>query len=136
MRKCPKNVLVCILASKNIIFVIPNKKMDVGFTIASILSILCLRLCSYWHALLYHDFRARFYKIGRSKSDKCRYGCNCTEDFTHVLFHCKTVVDERRALNSACISNSVTFDLKNIMTLPCLQIPMERLLLSFFTTKA
>ena len=52
MRKCPKNVLVCILASKSIILVIPNKQMDVGFTIASILSILCLRLCSYWHGPL------------------------------------------------------------------------------------
>ena len=81
-------------------------------------------------------FRARLYKIGRSKSDKCRYGCNCTEDFNHVLLHCKSVVDERKDLNIACISNSVPFDLKNIMTLPCLQIPTERLLLSFFTTKA
>ena len=52
MRKCPQNVLGCILASKNIILVIPNKKMDVGFTIASILCILCLRLCSYWYAFV------------------------------------------------------------------------------------
>ena len=78
----------------------------------------------------------RLYKIGRSKSDRCCYGCDCTKDFNHVLLNGKSVVDERKDLNIACISNSVPFDLKNIMTLPCLQIPTERLLLSFFTTKA
>ena len=43
-------------------------------------------------------FRTWLYKIKRSKSKLCRYGCNCQEDFSHVLFFCASVIDERKAL--------------------------------------
>ena len=61
MRKCLKKVLGCSLESKNIILMFPNKKMDVGLTIASILSILCLRLYSYWHDPFF-DFSSRAWR--------------------------------------------------------------------------
>ena len=81
-------------------------------------------------------FRTWLYKIKRSKSKLCRYGCNCQEDFSHVLFFCASVIDERKALKACCTTNDVPFDLKTIMTLPTSQLVVERLLASFFSRKA
>ena len=81
-------------------------------------------------------FRSWLYKIKRSKSKLCRYGCNCQEDFSHALFFCASVADERKALHLCCTTNDVPFDLKTIMTLPILQFAVERLLSSFFSLKA
>ena len=62
------------MTSKNIILSIPDKKMDVGFTIASISPILSLRLYSYWHEFVFCCFLTLNYLDGfvlkKSKNHK------------------------------------------------------------------
>ena len=77
-------------------------------------------------------FRAWLYKIKRSKSEMCRHGCGVREDASHAIFDCPHVADERDALRLLCINNKIDFNLKNTLSLPCLQIKIERLLLTFF----
>ena len=76
-------------------------------------------------------FRVWLYKIRRSKSEMCRHGCCMREDSDHAVFHCPFVAGERADLRHLCIINKVEFTLMNLLTLPCLQINMERLLLKF-----
>ena len=78
-------------------------------------------------------FRSWLYKIKRAKNEKCRFGCHCVEDFDHVLFNCKAIQPERKALKDVCYETKIDFNLINIMTQPSLQFPVERLLLAFFT---
>ena len=77
-------------------------------------------------------FRSWLYKIKRAKSEMCRFGCHCTEDANHVLFHCKYINSERQVLKNLCLTENLDFTLINIMTHPSLQISTEQLLLAFF----
>ena len=79
-------------------------------------------------------FRRWLYKISRSESELCRFGCLCKEDADHVLFHCPQINSERCTIQNICSKNDIIFDLKNLMTHQSLQLPVERLLISFLSS--
>ena len=79
-------------------------------------------------------FRAWLYKIKRTKSQLCRYGCHCIENADHVLFSCPHVNIERLVLKDLCLKNNLSFNLITLMTHYSLQFAMEQLLLSFLTS--
>ena len=76
-------------------------------------------------------FRSWLYKIKRVESARCRHGCHCDETPYHVLFDCHFVNSDRMIIQTLCRNDSIDFNLQNLMTLPCLQMPVERLLLTF-----
>ena len=96
--------------------------------------------CRFSH-VMYHclavnraPFRRWLYKIGRYDSEFCRFGCLCEEDADHVLFQCPQIDSERRIVRDICLKNDINFDLKNLLTHSSLQMPVERLLLSFLSS--
>ena len=49
----------------------------------------------------------------------------------YVLFDCHFVNSDRMIIQTICRDDNIGFNLQNLMTLPCLQLPVERLLLTF-----
>ena len=95
--------------------------------------------CRFSH-VLYHcaavnraPLRRWLYKIGRAKSELCRYGCAAIEDIDHVFNDCPHVRDERNKLRLLCDTNNHCFSIPNILTHPCLQFAAEKLLLAFIS---
>ena len=88
--------------------------------------------------VLYHcaalnraPLRRWLYKIGRAKSELCRYGCEAVEDIDHVINDCPHVCDERCYIRKLCDNKTQCFSVINILTDPCLQFATEKLLLAF-----
>ena len=80
-------------------------------------------------------FRSWLYKIKRADSKQCRYGCQCDETPFHVLFDCPFVLSERLKIKKECSDGNIEFNLQKLMTHPSLQMPVERLLLSFLVSR-
>ena len=90
---------------------------------------------SWYHsvALGRGPFRDRMRKMRKRTSDVCRYGCDATEDASHVLLHCPVVSDCRDRLRKCCETRGLDFDLRTLLTESCLQIPVEKLMLAFMS---
>ena len=80
-------------------------------------------------------FRSWLYKIKRAESKQCRFGCQCDETSRHVLFDCPFVESERFKIKKECSDGNIDFNLQKLMTHPSLQMPVERLLLSFLVSR-
>ena len=80
-------------------------------------------------------FRSWLYKIKRAESKQCRFGCQCDETPRHVLFDCPFVESERLKIKKECSDGNIDFNLQKLMTYPSLQMPVERLLLSFLVSR-
>ena len=65
----------------------------------------------------------------------CRFGCQCDETPRHVLFDCPFVKPERLKIQKECSDGNIEFTLQKLMTHPSLQMPVERLLLSFLVSR-
>ena len=75
--------------------------------------------------------RAYEYRIGKSDSDKCRYGCDTTETIHHLLV-CPLAADKRVKVELLCTKFKLAFTLKELFTNTRLQIEVEKMLLQLF----
>ena len=72
--------------------------------------------------------------LKKLNSPYCRFGCNCDETLTHIMFDCPHLKDERDALMKFCRETNVPFTISEIFTNPLLQRRVERYLSYIFTT--
>ena len=79
--------------------------------------------------------RNRLFVIKRAMSPMCRYGCDKTEDLTHVLFECQIVNHERESIHEICREKGFAETIRNCFTRRELQIPIEKLLLKFLCSE-
>ena len=84
-------------------------------------------VCVSWQIDVFHDDRLKF-TIGR-------FGCQCDETPRHVLFDCPFVDSERLKIKNECSDGNIEFNLQKLMTHSSLQMPVERLLLSFLVSR-
>ena len=66
---------------------------------------------------------------------QCRFGCQYDETSLHVLFNCPFVDTQRLIIKKKCNDENIDFNLQKLMTHPSLQMPVERLLLSFLVSR-
>ena len=73
-------------------------------------------------------FRNYLFKINKTKSSLCRFGCNVPETVDHILLKCDVLSTERKCIKDTFVGNGITFKINNILTHPTLKTPVEMLL--------
>lgn len=76
--------------------------------------------------------RAFLYRCNKVDDDLCRFGCQCTEDIVHFLFHCPGNEKERNQLKTLSQNNNISFSVKEVFSNYKMQIEVEKFLINIF----
>ena len=69
--------------------------------------------------------RYKYSKKKKNSSPNCKLGCSVISSVQHFFFDCPYCADDIDDLKDICRSKRVTYDLKNLFTLPALQPRVE-----------
>ena len=69
--------------------------------------------------------RYKYSKNKRSCNPNCKLGCSVISSVHHFFFDCPYCINDILDLQSICSSERISYDLKNLLTQPCLQPRVE-----------
>ena len=79
----------------------------------------------------YSMLRCHLFSIGKSVSDRCRFGCNDRESLEHVLLECPKCNVIRKKVCLVCQENGLDITIINLMCNPIVHLLTEKFSLIF-----